>query len=503
MGIFGDSKTQFDTLVEKVTDEKNTTEDWGLIMSVCDRVGATTTGPKECLRALIKRLNHPDPHVVIQAITLLDACVNNCGRYFLLEIASREFETEYRKLLSKSHPKVAEKLKSMLKRWVEGEFSKDAQYSLIPSLYSNLKREGIDFSNGDSGTKKTVTELPKDPLVVSSQQEEDDIAKAIQLSLQENKASSGVAKTSGGGGGIYPVDSLYTGGSGGASQSQTSTTPAPQPKKEKKARALYDFEAAEDNELTFKAGEMVIILDDADPNWWKGSNHRGEGLFPSNFVTTDLDAPLSSSEAVRNDERKRSVVFNEEVEVQEVEQVTFPAQETIDQAKIETLLSMLHEADPTTGEADPPDMPRLEQQVGAMGPLIDAELERTDRRHAQLTRLSHELVDALSLYHSLMREVPANPGYPSYPPGNFPMPGPQGMGSYLPPPQGGVGGPLPPPHVNGGVPPPGYYQPPVDGGGMVSYQPGYLPPLNPGQEMMPGSAPPPTPPLQTENLQNM
>ena len=31
-------------------------------------------------------------------------------------------------------------------------------------------------------------------------------------------------------------------------------------------------------------------------------------------------------------------------------------------------------------------------QVGAMAPLIDAALERTDRRHAQLTRLSHELV---------------------------------------------------------------------------------------------------------------
>lgn len=39
-----------------------------------------------------------------------------------------------------------------------------------------------------------------------------------------------------------------------------------------------------------------------------------------------------------------------------------------------------------------------------MGPLIDTELERVDRKHAQLTQLSANLVEALGLYHTLMRE---------------------------------------------------------------------------------------------------
>ena len=506
MGIFGGSTNAFDPMIEKVTDEKNTAEDWGEIMSVCDRVGATASGPKECLKALIRRLNNPDPHVVLQAITLLDACVNNCGRNFLLEVASRDFETEFKKLLTKSHPKVVEKLKNMLKKWAEGEFSKDPQYSLIPSLYSSLRRGGLDFSSEEERVKKT--KAPSDPLAVSSQQEEDDIAKAIQLSLQESKGkSSAGSKTSSGTGSVlYPTESLYSGAAASASSGSTaaSAVPAGRKEEEKKARALYDFEAAEDNELTFKTGEIVIILDDADPNWWKGSNHRGEGLFPSNFVTLDMGGA--------GGERKRSVVFNEEVEVKEVEQVTWPAQSTIDEEKINTLLGMLHDADPTTGDNDPAELSRLEDQVNSMGPLIDTELEQVDRRHAQLTRLSHQLVDALTLYHTLMRDMPPVPSYNMY---QHPAQPPQYQHPQLgvPPnmmsmPAGGnmVMGPpgQPPPNmpamssmqpmpmtssstVQGGV---------MMGGGQYVEQqypgaggyPGY---------MVPGTAPPPTPPLHS------
>jgi signal transducing adaptor molecule len=88
------------------------------------------------------------------------------------------------------------------------------------------------------------------------------------------------------------------------------------------------------------------------------------------------------------------------------------------------LLGMIHEVDPTDDEAAGMD-PSLEKQVNAMGPLIDVELEKIDRRHASLTQLATELTDALNMYHSLMRDNLSKPvQQPDW-------------GSYMPPPQVG------------------------------------------------------------------
>ena len=74
-------------------------------------------------------------------------CVINCGKTFHLEIASRDFENELKKLIHHSEPKIAEKMRELLKKWAENDFKTDPQLNLIPSFYNKLKHEGYDFTS--------------------------------------------------------------------------------------------------------------------------------------------------------------------------------------------------------------------------------------------------------------------------------------------------------------------------------------------------------------------
>jgi hypothetical protein len=66
---------------------------------------------------------------------------------------------------------------------------------------------------------------------------------------------------------------------------------------------------------------------------------------------------------------------------------------------------MLQNADPTGEiEADSNEMLMLEDTCYAMGPLIDHELEKVDRKHVQLEELNKNLREAMDLYHRLMEE---------------------------------------------------------------------------------------------------
>ncbi|XP_064842761.1 growth factor receptor-bound protein 2-like [Oncorhynchus masou masou] len=50
-------------------------------------------------------------------------------------------------------------------------------------------------------------------------------------------------------------------------------------------KAVYDFTAEEGDELGFRAGDVIDILDRSDPSWWKGRLRGKSGLFPANYTT--------------------------------------------------------------------------------------------------------------------------------------------------------------------------------------------------------------------------
>uniref|UniRef100_A0A8C4YH22 Uncharacterized protein n=1 Tax=Gopherus evgoodei TaxID=1825980 RepID=A0A8C4YH22_9SAUR len=54
-----------------------------------------------------------------------------------------------------------------------------------------------------------------------------------------------------------------------------------------RVRALYDCQADREDELTFRVGEIIIVAEEEDSNWWsgwiEGQPHR-KGVFPASFV---------------------------------------------------------------------------------------------------------------------------------------------------------------------------------------------------------------------------
>ncbi|KAF9584779.1 hypothetical protein BGW38_005216, partial [Lunasporangiospora selenospora] len=102
-------------------------------------------------------------------------------------------------------------------------------------------------------------------------------------STTQTRKNSGGGGSGGGGGG---------GGGGGKQSGFMAPPPPPIPQSrgraQKQVRALYNFDATAEGELSMQKGDIITIVEEIDEGWWEGelvdaNGVRYSGMFPSNY----------------------------------------------------------------------------------------------------------------------------------------------------------------------------------------------------------------------------
>ncbi|KAI9282728.1 hypothetical protein BY458DRAFT_497172 [Sporodiniella umbellata] len=79
----------------------------------------------------------------------------------------------------------------------------------------------------------------------------------------------------------------------------TSNKTSPSIKFEKIRKASFDFSGQNDDEISFKIGDLITVIDEIDRGWWVGEANGKRGIFPVNF-TEEYDAVSPSSGLTRH-----------------------------------------------------------------------------------------------------------------------------------------------------------------------------------------------------------
>ncbi|KAJ7992755.1 hypothetical protein DPEC_G00281960 [Dallia pectoralis] len=135
--------------VEYATSSSLQSEDWALNMEICDIVNETEEGPKDAHKAIKKRiLGNKNFKEVMLALTILEACVKNCGHRFHILVATREFVEGVlvRAILPKNNPPLVlhDRVLSLIQAWADA-FRSSPDLTGVVSVYEDLRRKGLEF----------------------------------------------------------------------------------------------------------------------------------------------------------------------------------------------------------------------------------------------------------------------------------------------------------------------------------------------------------------------
>uniref|UniRef100_A0A4W5KJH7 Golgi associated, gamma adaptin ear containing, ARF binding protein 3 n=1 Tax=Hucho hucho TaxID=62062 RepID=A0A4W5KJH7_9TELE len=148
--------------LNKATHPTNRQEDWEYIIGFCDQINKELEGPQIAVRLLVHKIQSPQEWEALQALTVLEACMKNCGRRFHNEIGKYRFLNELIKVVSPKYmgDRVPEKVKTkiieMLYSWTVA-FPNEAK---INEAYQTLRRQGLVTMDPELPVDKTLIPSP-------------------------------------------------------------------------------------------------------------------------------------------------------------------------------------------------------------------------------------------------------------------------------------------------------------------------------------------------------
>ncbi|GAA5907319.1 uncharacterized protein JCM6883_001169 [Sporobolomyces salmoneus] len=427
--MFGRPANPYDEIINKATHEKQTEMNWELALTVWDKVNEEgETGARNSVNALTKRLTHRSANVQLFSLTLAGALVNNCGPSLHREISGKAFTQALTRLINDrtTHESVKKEALKSIEEWVK-EHPNNSDFDLMNDTYEALKRQNHKFPS-------SIARDPSPPRInddVLRKEEED-----LQRALAESAALSNPLR------GYQPsTSSSHTPANVNDSSSPAKSLPSEPEPKPTRVQALYDFVGQTPEELEFRTGDVVRVVECLYEDWWKGELRGRVGIFPRNHVQPlpEEPEPRQSHSQSQSQAQSQSSQGQQPTE-EDLESEVFAQVALVD--RLLALMAQLREQGQDFADND--ELTDLYNSSMRLRPRVVKLIRKYDQKQADLQNMKQRVEQARGIYEGMMQQRTQPP--PQSLPHGYPQSQPQMNGYHSQNPQQGV---PPPSHIHG------------------------------------------------------
>ncbi|SCV00232.1 LAMI_0G03730g1_1 [Lachancea mirantina] len=357
-----DLEYQIKAAILKATNERLRSDNWQLIIDACDLVREDPEdGGEYAMEVIEGQLEQKDANINLRTLPLIVALAENCGSRLQQAICSKHFTGVLRSIVEdkKKHTLVRQRVAKMVAQLAES-LKNDPSLKSIRDLNSSIRTAYPALLEQPNIPGK------KDLSSESREREERELEQALKASLQDFELSPKEESKE---------ESKEKTHSSPNFEGQYQSQPPIQ-----RVRALYDLVAREPDELSFKRGDVIMVVEQVYCDWWRGSLRGKIGIFPLNYVS-EISEP--NNEQLRQEAEEEQKCFEQK-------------------SNIDRLQKTMQAAGGNFEVTQDPEVNRIYGNVTPLRPQITKLLGKYAQRRDDLASLRQLLSEAEASYNQML-----------------------------------------------------------------------------------------------------